>query len=69
MIFLYLYCLCSVFKKGVFIYYNFICLFLAVLCLHYCVGFSLVVASMGYSLVAVHGLLIEVASLVAEHGL
>ena len=32
-------------------------------------GFSLVVASMGYSLVAVHGLLVEVASLVAEHGL
>ena len=32
-------------------------------------GISLVVASMGYSLVAVHELLIEVASPVAEHGL
>ena len=34
-----------------------------------CVGFSLVVASRGYSLVTVHGLLILVASLVAEHKL
>ena len=33
------------------------------------VGFSLVVASGDYSLVAVHGLLIAVVSLVAEHGL
>ena len=33
-----------------------------------CMGFSLVVASRGYSLVAGHGLLIAVASLV-EHGL
>ena len=32
-------------------------------------GFSLVVASGGYSLVVVLGLLIVVASLVAEHGL
>ena len=31
--------------------------------------FSLVVANGGYSLIAVHGLLITVASLVAEHGL
>jgi len=30
---------------------------------------SLVTASGGYSLVAMHGLLIAVASLVAEHGL
>ena len=36
----------------------FICLFLAVLYLHCCVGFSLV---------AMHGLLIVAASLVAEH--
>jgi len=34
-----------------------------------CEGFSLVVASRGYSLVTVRGLLITVASLVAEHGL
>ena len=32
-------------------------------------GLSLVVANGGYSLVAVRGLLIAVASLVAEHGL
>ena len=34
-----------------------------------CIGFSLVVASKGSSLVAVLGLLIAVASLVAKHGL
>ena len=34
-----------------------------------CLGFFLVAASRGYSLVAMHGLLIAVASLVAEHGL
>ena len=32
-------------------------------------GLSLVVANGGYSLVSVHGLLVAVASLVAEHGL
>ena len=32
-------------------------------------GFSLVAVSRGYSLVAMHGLLITAASLVAEHGL
>ena len=32
-------------------------------------GFSLVAESRGYSLAAVHGLLIAVASLVAEHRL
>ena len=36
----------------------FICLFLAVLGLHCCMGFSLVAASRGYFLVEVHGLLI-----------
>ena len=46
-----------------------ICLFLAVLNLHCCLGFSLSAVSGGYSLVAVHGILIVVASLVAEHGL
>ena len=41
-------------------------LLLAVLSLHCFEGFSLVVASGGYSLVAVHGLLTVVASLVTE---
>ena len=44
-------------------------LFLAVLSLHCCASFSLLVASRGYSVVAVYGLFIVVASLVAEHGL
>ena len=42
---------------------------MAVLGLHYWKGFSLVAASWDYSLVAVRGLLIRVASLVAEHRL
>ena len=46
----------------------FICLFLAVLYLHCCVGFSLVEVSRGYSLDAEHRLVIVVASLVVEHG-
>ena len=37
--------------------------------LHCCTGFSLAVASKGYALVAGQGLLIAVASFVAEHGL
>ena len=44
-------------------------LFLAVLGLRYCSGFSLVVAGGGYSLVVVYGLLIALASLVADGGL
>ena len=44
-------------------------LFLAVLGLHCCVGFSLVVVSRGYSLVEVHWLLITTAPLAVEHGL
>ena len=40
----------------------------SVLGLHYCTGFSLVVAIGGYSPVAGHRLLIAVASLAAEHG-
>ena len=48
---------------------SFTYLFLAVLGLCCCTGFSLVVASGGYSPVAVPGLLIVVASLVAEPGL
>ena len=52
-----------------FFFYNFIYLFLAVLGLHYCSGFSLVLASGGYSLVAVHGFLSVMAFLVVEHRL
>ena len=47
----------------------FIIYFLAVLGLRCCTGFSLVAASGGSSLVVVRGLLIAVASLVAELGL
>jgi len=42
---------------------------LAVLDLHCCTSFSLVVASMGYSIVSLGRLLIAVVSLVAEHRL
>ena len=49
--------------------FSFIYSFLAVLGLRCCVGFSLVVASKGYCLGAVLGLLAAVASLVAEHRL
>ena len=42
---------------------------MAVLGLHCCTGFSLVVVSRGYTVVAVSRLLIAVASLVAEHEL
>ena len=48
---------------------NFISLFLAMLSVCCFLGFSVVVASGGCSLVAMLGLLIVVASLVAEHGL
>ena len=48
---------------------NFIYLLLAIVGLHCYASFSLVVANVGYSLVVAHGLLIEVASLVAEHRL
>ena len=44
-------------------------IYLAVLGLHCCMVFSLVALSGGYSLVAMHGILIGVASLVAEHRL
>ena len=37
--------------------------------LRFCTGFSLVVASGGYTLAAVRGLLLAVASLVVEHRL
>ena len=42
-------------------------LFIALLNLHYCVGFTLVLGSKGYSLAVEHGLLIVKASLVADH--
>ena len=44
-------------------------LFLVVLSLRCCMGCSLVVVSRGYSVVAVCGLLIVVASLFVENGL
>ena len=53
---------CSLKKKIIY-------LFLAGLGLHCCADFSLVAGSRGYSTVAVRGLLIAVASLVAEHAL
>ena len=48
---------------------NCIYLFLAVLGLRYCLGFSLVAASGGCSQVVMPGLLLVLASLVAEHEL
>ena len=42
---------------------------LAAVGLHRCMGLSLLVASGGYSLAVLHGILIAVASLVMEHGL
>ena len=51
------------------ILFLYIYLFLSVLGLCCCMGFSLVAASGGYSLVAVLGLLIAGASPVADHGL
>ena len=44
-------------------------LFLAVLGLCCCTGFSLVASSGGYSLVSVHRLFILISVLVVEHGL
>ena len=52
-----------------FFFNNFIYLFWSVLDLHCCTGFTLVVASRCYSLLAVCMLLIEMASLVMEHRL
>ena len=42
---------------------------MAILGLHSCVGFSLVVESRDYSLVAARELLVAVASLIGDHGL
>ena len=48
------------------IFFNFVYLFLAVLCFHCCTDFSLVVANEVHSVVVVHRFLIMVASLVVE---
>ena len=58
--------MCLFFKYFAWMLGLFIYLLLAVCC---CGGSSLVLASGGYSLVLVHGLLIVAASLVAEHGI
>ena len=52
-----------------YLFYNFIYLFLTVLGLRCREGFSLVVASGGNSLLVMRGLFIAAASLVAEHEL
>ena len=57
--------MCLFFKYFAWMLGLFIYLLLAVCCC----GGSLVLASGGYSLVLVHGLLIVAASLVAEHGI
>ena len=57
------------FAVTLFSFNNFIYLFLAVLGLRCHAGFSLDAESRGYSVVEVHGLLIVVVSLVAEHRL
>ena len=51
-----------------FCFNNFIYLFMAVLGLHFCLGFSLVWESRGHSLVVVVGLLTAVASLLQITG-
>ena len=51
------------------LFFFFFFFFLDVLGLHRSAGFSLVAVSRGYSLVVLQGLLIEVASPVAERGL
>ena len=61
-------CVCLL-TRPPFLFTLFMYLFLALSGSHCCTGLSLVVASRGYSLVAVRGLLLGVASLVAEHGL
>ena len=55
------------FLNAGFFFFNYF--LLAVLRLHWFTGFSPVAASEGYSPAAAHGLLIEMASLIAEHGL
>ena len=56
-------------RNFLFIIFIYLFLFLAVLGLHCRMGFSVVGASGSYALLAVRGLLIAVASLVAELGL
>ena len=59
------------FPQTLFLFFSFfkIYLFMAVVSLLLHTGFPLVVASGGYSLVAVCGLLMAAASLIGEHGL
>ena len=60
------------FLIGLFVFFyifNFIYLFLAVLGLHCCARAFSSCGKQGLLFIAVHGLLIAVASLVAEHGL
>ena len=57
------------FVLSFFFFLDLINLFLAVLVLCCCTGFSLVASSGGYSLVSVLRLLVVVASLVGKHGL
>ena len=56
-------------RLDVFSFFNFIYLFLAALGLRCCARAFSSCGERGLLLVAVHGLLIAVASLVAEHGL
>ena len=60
---------CKISQLFFFLIVLFIYIFLAVLGLHCCLGFSLLVTSGSYSSVAVCGLLIVVASLAAEYEL
>ena len=57
------------FSNKVFLFYLFIYLFLAALGLHCCARASSSCGEWGLLFVAIHGLLIAVASLVVEHGL
>ena len=57
-------CVALIFFLKIFIY-----LFLAVLSLHCCKGYSLVVTSMACSLVAEHRFLMVVVSLVVQHSM
>ena len=62
-------CLFVFFDSLFFFFLRFIYLFMAMLDLHCCSGFSLGTVSRGCSVIVVHRLLIAVASLVAEQGL
>ena len=61
--------LCGCRRQTFCLIYLFVCLFLAVLGLHCCAQVFSSCGERGLLFVVVHGLLIAVASLVAEHGL